>query len=33
MKAVFADGGIDLVLFHDSMLTREGKSLTPTPNP
>ena len=29
MKAVFADGGIDLVLFHDSMLTREGKSLTP----
>ena len=33
MKAVFADGGIDLVLFHDSMLTREGKSLTLTPNP
>jgi len=27
MKTVFADGGINLVLFHDSMLTRAGKSL------
>jgi len=25
MKAVFADGSIDLMLFHDSMLTRECK--------
>ena len=33
MKAVFADGGIDLVVFHDSMLTRECKSLTPNPRP
>jgi hypothetical protein len=24
MKAVVADGGIDLELFHDSMLTREA---------
>jgi hypothetical protein len=31
MKAVFADGSIDLMLFHDSMLTRECKSLTPSP--
>jgi hypothetical protein len=31
MKAVFADSGIDLVLFHDSMLTREPPSPFPLP--
>jgi hypothetical protein len=31
LKPVFADGGIDLVLFHDSMLTRRSGPIHPGP--